>query len=187
MRHAAAQPAPPDLRQVERGEQALEEMRVAEPGGERPSDRDRRLHREREDFRIRRFRVLAAEAFEPRLGALAAALGLRPENRAEIGIFDHPSGLAGRQIVAADRNRIFGPQAKLLPRRVGGQEQPAPDLLAGHVEEDRRGLENCRFDPGKSGGQKMIERALPRGAGRVGRNLDVARLQSLDPGISRPL
>ncbi len=43
-----------------------------------------------------------------------------------------------------------GPQAQFLARGVAGQVEPAADLLAGHVEERRRGLQDRRLDAAES-------------------------------------
>ena len=148
-------------------EHALEQARVAESRGEgRASRSRRRLQGERENLRVGRFGVPAAEALEPGLRLLSALASLRAEHRAQIGIFRDPAGLVGSEIGAADGNRIFGPQAKLLARGVGGQEQAAADLLARHVEKDRRGMENRRLGSLEAGLEEMIERALARASRR---------------------
>ena len=130
---AAPEAAAPHIRQIERGEHAVEEMDVAEPRREPASRRARGLHGEGEDLRIRRLRVLAAEAFKPGLGALPALPGLGAKDRPEIGILRDPAGVRRGQIGPADRNCIFGAEAKLLARGVVGQEQPAANLRR-HVE-----------------------------------------------------
>ena len=134
--------------------------------GERAAGLGRRFHRQRKDFRVGGFRVLAPEAFEPGLNALSAPIrlwsGLGAEDRAEIGIFRHPAGFRGGEIGPADRDRIFWPEAELLARSPIGQKQAAADLLARHVEKDRRRVEDRRLDAHETSRQEMLERAVSR-------------------------
>jgi len=54
---------------------------------------------------------------------LAGLAGTRAEYRAEIGIFRDFARLVRTEVGATDGDRIFGPEAKLLARSVGGEEQ----------------------------------------------------------------
>ena len=167
-RDAAAQAAPPDLRDVERSEDALEQAGVAEPGGERAAPRRRRrLETEREHFGVGRLGVVAAEALEPGLRLFAGLPRPRPEHRAEIGIFGDAAGPVRSEIGAADGNCIFRPEAKLLARGAGGEEETPADLLARHVEEDRRRMQDRRLGPLEPRGEEMVERALAGAARRL--------------------
>ena len=160
---AAAQAPAPDVGNGERFEHGLEQAGVAEPRGERAASRGRRrFEAQREHFGVGRLGVLAAEAFEPGLRLLAVLAGAGAEHRAEIGIFGDAAGPVRGEIGAADGNRIFRPQAQLLARGVGGQEQAAANLLARHVEKDRRRMQDRRLGPLEPGGEEMIERALAR-------------------------
>ena len=168
---AAAQTAPPDVGNRERLKHGLEQAGVAEPGGERAaSRRRRRLEAEREHFRIRRFRVLAAETFEPGLRLLAVLARAGAKHRAEIGIFGDAAGPIRSEIGAADGDRIFRPQAHLLARGVGGEEQAAANLLARHVEEERRRMQDRRLGPLEPAARKWSSARSPalRGAWLMG-------------------
>ena len=68
---------------------------------------------------------------------------------------------------AADGNRVVGPQAQFLAVSVGGQKEPAANLLAGHVEKDRRRVQDRRLGPLEAGAEEMIERALAGASRRV--------------------
>ena len=154
-------------------------MSVAEPRREPAARRARRLHGEGEDLRIRRLRVLAAEAFKAGLGALPALPGLGAKDRPEIGILRDPAGVRRGQIGPADRNRIFGAEAKLLARGVGGQEQPAANLLARHVEKDRRRVEDRRLEPHEAGAEEMLERPLSGACGGLDGGMEWGRLHRI--------
>ncbi len=167
-RDAAAQAAAPDLGNVERSEHAVEQAGVAEPRGEPAAPRRRRrLDGERENLGVGRLGVVAAEAFEPGLRRFAGLPRLRAEHRAEIGIFGDAAGLVRSEIGAADGDRIFRPEAKLLARGAGGQEEAAANLLARHVEEDRRRMQDRRLGPLEARGEEMVERALAGAARRL--------------------
>ena len=167
-RDAAAQTAAPDLR-----EPRANRARCRTGPRRRAARRARRRpppsppQGEREDFGVGRFGVLAAEALEPGLRLLSALPRSRAEHRAEIGIFGDAAGLVRSEIGAADRNCIFRPQAQLLARGVGGEEQAAANLLARHVEKDRRRMQDRRLGPLEAGGEEMIERALAGAARRL--------------------
>ncbi len=157
-------------------EHGVEQAGVAEPRREHgAARRRRRLHGEREHFRVGRLGVAAAEALKPGLRLLAALGSAGAKNRAEIGIFGDAAGLVRGEISAADGDRIFGPQAQLLARGVGGEEQAAADLLARHVEKDRRRVQDRRLGPLEAGGEKAIERALAGGARRLMRSVATLR------------
>ena len=179
---AAAQTPPPRLWNLQRIEHGVEQAGVAEPRRERPAPgRRRRLHGEREHFRVGRLGVTATEALEPRLRLLADLAGASAEYRAEIGIFGDFAGLVRTEIGATDGDRIFGPQAQLLARGVGGEEQAAADLLAGHVEKDRRRMQDRWLRALETGRKQAIERAF---AGRARRFVGgVAASRRLAPGI----
>ena len=139
----------------------VEQARVAEPRHEPPAPSGRRrLHGEREHFRIGRFGVGAPEALESGLRLLADLACASAENRAQIGIFSDFTGPVRTEIGAADGDCIFRPQAQFLARGVGGQEQAATDLLARHVEKDRRRMQDRRLDALETGGKQAIERAF---------------------------
>ena len=137
----------------ERIEHPVEQARIAETRGERAAARGRRrLEAQREDFRVGRLDVPAAEALKSGLRLLAGLAGARAKHRTEIGIFGDDARPVRGKIGAADGNRIFRPEAKLLACRVGGQEQAAADLLARHVEKDRRRVQDRRLGPLEAGG-----------------------------------
>ena len=160
---AAAQTPSPRLRNFQRIEHGVEQAGVAEPRHERAAPgRRRRLHGEREHFRVGRFGVPAPEALEPGLRLLADLACASAENRTEIGIFGDFAGLVRAEIGAADGDRIFGPEAQLLARGVGGEEQAAADLLARHVEKDRRRMQDRRLGALETGRKQTIERAFAR-------------------------
>ncbi len=115
LRDAAPEPAAPDIRQCERGENAIEKAGVAEKRGEPTAGRRGGFHRQREDFRVRGFHIVTAEAFEAGLRPFAGLAGLRAENRAEIGIFRNLARLRRGEIGQADGDRVFRAQAKLRP------------------------------------------------------------------------
>ena len=173
---AAAEAAAPHVGNFKRFKHAVEEARVADPRGEHAAPRRRRrLKAQREHFGVCRLGVLAAEALEPGLRLLAALPRPSAEHRAEIGIFGDGAGPVRIEIGAADGNRIFRPQAQLLARGVGGQEQAAADLLARHVEEDSRRMQDRRFGPLEPGGEEMIERALAGAARRLAHGIGKGR------------
>ena len=177
LREPPLQAPPPDLGQRERREQRVEQAGVAEPRRELAARRLRRLHGQREDLRVGRLDVLAPKAFEAGLEAFAAAVGLGPEDRAEIGIFDRRADLVRGQIGAADGDRIFGPEAQLLARGAGGQEQPAANLLARHVEKDRGRVQDGGLDALETRRQEMLERPLAGVAGDGKRGVERGRVQ----------
>ena len=157
-------------------EHGVEQARVAEPRCERAApSRRRRLHGEREDFRVGRLGVPAPKTLEFGLRLLADLACASAENRAQIGIFRDFSGLVRAEIGATDRDRIFGPEAQLFTRRVGREEQAAADLLAGHIEKDRRRVQDRRLRAPETGREQTIERALARAARRVAREVAGAR------------
>src|SRR5271165_7242558 len=65
-----------------------------------------------EDLGVGGFGIPAAETLESGLRALSAVARLGAENRTQIGIFRDSARLVRGQVGAADRNRIFGPQAE---------------------------------------------------------------------------
>src|ERR1700751_2873062 len=85
------------------------------------------------------------------------------------------SRLVRGDIGAADGDRIFRPETKLLARAVGGEEQAAADLLARHVQKDRRRVQDRRFGLLESGGKEAIEPALAGGARRAARSVAASR------------
>ena len=173
---AAAEAAAPHVGNFKRFKHAVEEARVADPRGEHAAPRRRRrLKAQREHFGVCRLGVLAAEALEPGLRLLAVLARPSAEHRAEIGIFSDGAGPVRIEIGAADGNRIFRPQAQLLARGAGGEEQAAADLLARHVEEDSRRMQDRRFGPLEPGGEKMIERALAGAARRLAHGIGKGR------------
>ena len=149
---------------------------VAETRGERDASRNGgRLHGERENLRVGRFGVPAAEALESGLRAFAALAGLSAENRAQIGIFRGSAGVVRSEIGAADGDRIFGPQAKLLARGVGGQEQAAANFLPRHVEKDRRGMKDRRLRSLEASLEEIVERAFAGASRRLARRIGGGR------------
>ena len=179
---AAAQTPPPRLRNFQRIEHGVEQAGVAEPRHERAAPgRGRRLHGEREHLRVGRFGVPAPETLEPGLRLLADLACASAENRAEIGIFGDFAGLVRAEIGATDGDRIFGPEAQLLTRSVGGEEQAAADLLAGHIEKDRRRMQDRRLRAPETGGKQTIERAFAGAARRLAGGIAASR--RLAPGI----
>ena len=74
-----------------------------------------------------------------------------------------------------DGNCIFRPQAKLFARRVGGEEKAAADLLAGHIEKDRCGMQDRRLRALETGRKQAIERAFPGTARRLAGRIAVSR------------
>ena len=96
-RQAAPHPAQPDVRQGERGERAVEQARVAEAHLQRSGPRQfGRLQRQRENLGVGGLDVLAAVAFEPGLGHLAALPGAGAKDRAEIGVLRRTARLRPR-------------------------------------------------------------------------------------------
>ena len=164
-RHApgvgAADAAQPDGREIERFQKAREEARVAEADLERPRPAlFGGFQRQRQDFRVGGFPVGAAEALEPRLVELARPLRPDAEHAAEIGEGRRAPGLAGGQVIEADGNGVFGPQAQLGARRVGGDVEAAANVLAREVEEDRRRLEDFRLGAVVARLDEMADEAL---------------------------
>ena len=175
-RDAAAQAAAPDVGKVERLQHAVEQAGVAEPRGERAAARGRR----RLQASAKISASAASASLRPKLSRpvcvlLAALAGAGAEHRAEIGIFGDAAGPVRSEIGAADGDRIFRPQAQLLARGVGGQEQAAANLLARHVEKDRRRMQDRRLDPLEAGGEEMIERALAGAARRLAHGIGKGR------------
>ena len=146
-----------------------------------PPGRRRRLHGEREHFRVGRFGVTASEALKPRLCLLAALACPSAKYRAEVGIFGDFAGLLRTEISAADGDRIFWPEAQLLARGVGGQEQAAADLLARHVEKDRRRMQDRRLGALETGRKQAIERAFAGRARRFVGGVALAALAAKSP------
>ena len=57
------------------------------------------------------------------------------KHRREIAEAERLAGLGRSEIVARHRNGEVGPQAQLVPVRIGGEEHAAADVLAREVEE----------------------------------------------------
>ena len=75
-----------------------------------------------------------AEILDAGLEELVAALAALAEHLAEIGIAARRAGAAG-DMVEADGDGEFGPQAQRLAGLAFGEEDAAAQILAGHVEE----------------------------------------------------
>ena len=164
---AAAEAPSPRLRNFQQLQHRVEQPGVAYPRHERGAPRRRRrLHGEGEHFRVGRLGVPASEALKPCLRLLADLARASAENRPKIGIFRDFARLVRTEIGAADGDRIFRPETKLLARSVGGEEQAAADLLARHVEKDGGGMQDRRLGPLETGRKQTFECAF---AGRAWR------------------
>ena len=127
----------------------------------------------------------SAEALEPGLRLLAAPAYASAKNRTKIGVFGDSARLVRAEIRAADGDRIFRPETKLLARSVRGEEQAAADLLARHVEKDRRRVQDRRLGSLEAGGKETIERALAGGARRLARSVAASRFLAREIGKRR--
>ena len=76
---------------------------------------------------------------------LAGLAGAQPEHRAEIAVARRRRADA-IEMPAADRDGVFGAKAELAAGRVLRHEHPAPDILAGEVDEDVGGLQHGRLE-----------------------------------------
>src|SRR4051794_38879482 len=93
-----------------------------------------------------------------------------PEHRREITEAERLAGFRRGEVIARDRNCQVGPQAKLLPVRVGGEKHAATDVLAGEVQE-RLGRLQDRWRHARIPGALVMgdERLRPRiGGGHLG-------------------
>ncbi len=90
--------------------------------------------------------IRAADGFEARLHELAAFAGPHPEHRAAIAVAGG-LGAVGVQVLEADGNGVFGPQAQFRAGGVLRHEHAAADVLARQIDEDVRRLQDCRLDP----------------------------------------
>ena len=106
----------PDRRHLEPFEEGGDEPGVADQNLERRrAGRRRGVEGSGQNFDVRGFAVLAAEALQPRLKKLAVAgraMFRRAKDRAAISICRRIARPSGGEIIEADRNRIFRPQAK---------------------------------------------------------------------------
>ena len=142
----AFQPPAPLRRNVERIDQPREQREIADL--DREILKPRRAHafdREIEHFDVGRFAILHAQTFDARLQELARPFRLarlKAKRRAVIGE-PRRKFAAPRKMHAAHRNGELGPQAQLLPRRIGQHESAAADFLARAVEENNSA--GCRI------------------------------------------
>lgn len=167
LRDAAPQAPAPDVRQRKRLEQAVKQSCVAETGGERRPGLRRCFHREGENFGVRRFCILSAEALEAGLSTLAT-LDLGAKDGAQIRILGRPARLVRRQIRPADGDRVFRPQAQLLAGSAVGEEQPAADLLSRHIEENRSRMQDGGLHTDEAGGKEMLQSPFSDASGGLG-------------------
>lgn len=89
--------------------------------------------------------IAVAEILDAGLEELVAAFAALAKHLAQIGITARRAGLR-TYVVEADRNGEFRPQAERLPRFAFGEEDPAAQILAGHVEERVRRLQYGDLD-----------------------------------------
>src|SRR5690606_6934046 len=68
------------------------------------------------------------------------------EHRPVVGIGGAAQGMAGGDVVQADRDRVVRPQAQLDAVGRGGQEQAPAQILAGEIEEQVGILQDRRLD-----------------------------------------
>ena len=138
---AARDAAAPLGREIERCEKPGKQPGVADPdtearrGGVVLSGGARRLERESEDFRVRRFPVGAAKTLNSGLREFAWAAWEKPENRPAIGEARAPSSTFRGEIGDQDRNRIFRTQAIVGAGKIACEIKLAAQVLAG-IEED---------------------------------------------------
>src|SRR5579883_2109094 len=176
LRQAAAQAAVKRVRQIERAQRPVEKARIAEANLQSAgAGGGGRLYRQSENLRVGGLRVAAAVAFEPALSPFAALAGAGPKNRTEIGILRRAPGLRRGEVSEADWDRVVRPQAELFAAGSIGQEKPAADFFARHVEENRGRLQRGRLDPVESGRDQLFESAR---AGLVGRQEGQSGVQS---------
>ncbi len=152
----------PEWRQRNRIEQGRDKAGVAErhalePG---PGPLDG-VERQGQDLGVGRRDVGAAEAFEPRLAALARRTGAHPENRAAIREGGRSAGRLRRQIEARRGNRILGPEAEFGAGGIRRQIEPRPDVLAAEVEEGRGIVQQSRLDPIVARLDEVVEKRHP--------------------------
>jgi hypothetical protein len=141
------QPPPPGGRQLKGLDQRREQLHVSHADGEAPAAGGRgALHREREDLGVRRLAVVAPERFHARLQELGGAVAGVAEYRPGIAVGSGPLARVLGEVLAADRDREIGPQAKLAAPAVRGEEQAATQLLAGELEKDLGRLQCGRIE-----------------------------------------
>ncbi len=137
LRIAANDPTPPLRREIERIEKRAEDGRIADAQNELiRSDRGDGLERQAENFGIRGLAIGAAEIFEAGLQEFARPVVAEAEDRPAIRIGGGPPAAARGEIMPADRDRIFRPQAIVRAGLIAREIKPAADIFA-RIEEDR--------------------------------------------------
>ena len=136
------QPPLPGRRQIERRDQRGEQSDIAHADvGRRQAVLRGGFEPERQHLGIGRRDVAAAERFDAGLQEFAGAVAAVAEHRARDSRSPARCRLRRGQIVARDRDGEIGPQAEIVPGRIGGQVHARADVFAGEVEERLRRLQ----------------------------------------------
>jgi len=130
------EPPLPGGRKVERRDQRGEQRDIAHADFRRIDTVVRSgFEPERQHFGIGGSRVAPPERLDAGLNELGRPLGAMTEHRRQIAEAERFAGFRRGEIIARHRNGEVGPQAKLAPVRIGGEEHAAADVLAGEIEE----------------------------------------------------
>ena len=148
-RHDGANDASLDgRRDFQRVDQPVEQTHIAEFHNRRRCRPDmiEAFQSKGENFRVGRRCIGSTDRFEARLHELAAFAGPHPENRTAIAV---ARGLRSMrvQVLEADRDRVFGAQAKFGAGRILRHEHAAANVLARQIDEHIGRLQHCRLDP----------------------------------------
>ena len=164
LRMAAQNPPLPSRREIKRGDEIADQAIVAKAYIEIAlAKRGDGIERNAENLGISGFPVGMAEILDPRLQELARPVGAIAEHGAAIAVGRGAPGRLRGEIMLADRDRIFRPQAIFGAGEIARQIETAADILA-RIEEQRRPLQDRRLVAWIAGGFEVRDKGRGRGA-----------------------
>src|SRR6516165_1024840 len=182
----AAENAPSPLRrEIERFKEPCKEPGIRDAHGKvvRLSSLRNGFKRKGQDFGVCRLPVGAAETFDAGLDEFAGPPRTVAKHRPAIGKARAYPGLRRGEIMPADRNRIFRPQAIFSSRDIARQIELAANILA-RIEKNRGRLQDRGFAAliarrDQIGRDRLLQRAIiDKRQGPVGQT--IPRSQSLE-------